>query len=44
MANKLIENHLPYQDYNKLILNVSNESTSNQEIMNIDKGYLSKKL
>ena len=43
MANKLIEKHLSYQDYNKLIINLSNESTNNQQIMNIDIGYLSKK-
>ena len=43
MANKIIEKHLSYQDYNKLIINLSNESTSNQQIMNIDTGYLSKK-
>ena len=42
MANKLIENHLSYQDYNKLIINLRNESTNNQHIMNIDTGYLSK--
>ena len=43
MANKIIENLLSYQDYNKLIINIGNESTSNQQIMNIDTGYLSKK-
>ena len=43
MANKLIENHLSYQDYNKLIINLSNESTSKQQIMNTDTSYLSKK-
>ena len=42
MANKLIEKLLSYQDYNKLIMNLSNESTNNQQIMNIDTGYLSK--
>ena len=41
MANKLIENHLSYQDYNKLIINLGKESTSNQKIMKIDTGYLS---
>ena len=44
MANKIIEKHISYQDYNKLIINVSNESTSNQQIMNTDTGYLSKKM
>ena len=44
MANKFIENHLSYQDYNKIIINLSNESTRNQQIMNIDTGYLSKKM
>ena len=28
---------------NNLIINLSNESTSNHQIMNIDTGYLSKK-
>ena len=41
MANKLINKLLSYQDYNKLISNISNESTNNQQIMNIDTGYLS---
>ena len=44
MANKLIEKHLSYQDYNKLIINLSNESTNNQQLMNIDTGYLSEKM
>ena len=39
MANKLIEKILSYQDYNKLIINLSNGSTNNQQIMNIDTGY-----
>ena len=43
MANKLIKKHLSYQDYNKLIINLSSETTSNKQIMNIDTGYLSKK-
>ena len=43
MDNKLIEKHLSYQDYNNIIINLSNESTSNQQIMNIGTGYLSKK-
>ena len=43
MSNKLIEKHIFYQDYNKLIINISNESTSNQQIMNTNTGYLSKK-
>ena len=43
MANKLIEKHLSYQYYNKLIINLSNESTNSQQIMKIDTGYLSKK-
>ena len=42
MANKLINKLLSYQDYNKLIINLINESTNNQQIMNIDTGYLSK--
>ena len=42
MANKIIENLLSYQYYNKLIINLSNESTNNQQVMNIDTGYLSK--
>ena len=42
MANKLIGKHLSYQDYNKLIINLNNGSTSNQKIMNTDTGYLSK--
>ena len=42
MVNKLIEKQLSYQDYNKLIINLSNESTSNQQIMNTDTGYRSK--
>ena len=41
MANKLINKLLSYQDYNKLIINLNNESTNNQQIMNIDIGYLS---
>ena len=40
MANKLIENLLSYQYYNNIIINHSNESTSNQQIMNTDTGYL----
>ena len=43
MANKLIEKNLSYQDYNKLIINLSNESTRNQQIMKTDTGYLSEK-
>ena len=43
MTNKLIEKHVSYQDYNKLIINLSTESTSKQQIMNKDTGYLSKK-
>ena len=43
MANKLIEKHLSYQYYNKLIINLHNESKSNQQIINIDTRYLSKK-
>ena len=43
MANKIIEKNLSYQDYNKIIIDLSNESTSNQQIMNTDTGYLSKK-
>ena len=39
--NKLIENILSYKNYNKIIVNLSNESTNNQQIMNIDIGYLS---
>ena len=42
MANKLIEKHLSYQDHNNLIINLSNESTSNYQILNTDIGYLSK--
>ena len=36
MANTLMNKLLSYQDYNKLISNISNESTNNQQIMNID--------
>ena len=36
MANKLIKKLISYQDYNKLIINRSNGSTNNQQIMNID--------
>ena len=41
MANKLIKKILSYQYYNKLIINLSSESTNNQQIMNTDTGYLS---
>ena len=41
MANKIINKILSYQNYNKLIINLSNESTNNHQIMNIDIGYLS---
>ena len=40
MASKITEKLLSYQDYNNIIINVSNESTNNQQIMNIDIGYL----
>ena len=43
MDNKIIKKNLSYQDNNNLIINLSSESTSNQQIMNIDTGYLSKK-
>ena len=42
MVNKLIEKHLSYQDYNEPIINLDNGSTSNQQKMNTDTGYLSK--
>ena len=42
MANKIIEKNLSYQDYNELIINLRNESTSNPQIMNTDTSYLSK--
>ena len=42
MANKIIKKFLSYQYYNKIIINLNNESTNNQKIMNIDTGYLSK--
>ena len=41
MANKVINKPLSYQDYNKIIINLSNELTNNHQIMNIDTGYLS---
>ena len=41
MANKIINKLLSYQYYNKHIINLSNESTKNQQIMNIDTCYLS---
>ena len=42
MANKIINKLLSYRDYNKLIINLSNESTNNQQIVNRDTSYLSK--
>ena len=42
MANKLINKLISYQDYDKIIINLSNESTDNQQIMNIGTYYLSK--
>ena len=42
ISNKIIEKLISYQYYNKIIININNESTNNQQIMSIDTGYLSK--
>ena len=40
--NKLIEQHLSYQDCNKLITNLNHRSTRKQQKMTTNTGYLSK--